>query len=76
VKDENGHLLSYSDNNGNGLESFFSQLLNVHNVSDIRQIEIYTAEQPVPGTNHLHIDISIAQLKSRNFQAMIKFRQN
>jgi hypothetical protein len=35
--------------------------LNVHNVSDVRQIEIHTAEPLVP--SHLEIEISIAKLK-------------
>jgi hypothetical protein len=37
--------------------------LNVHNVSDIRQIEIHTAEPLVPGPSHLEVKISIAKLK-------------
>jgi hypothetical protein len=39
---------------------YFSQLLNVHNVSDVRQIEIHTAESLVPGPSYLEADISIA----------------
>jgi hypothetical protein len=35
--------------------------LNVHNVSDVRQIEIHTAEPLVPGLSHLEVDISIAK---------------
>jgi hypothetical protein len=31
------------------VEELFSQLLNVHNVSDFRQIEVHTAEPLVPG---------------------------
>jgi hypothetical protein len=37
--------------------------LNVHNFSDVRQIEIHTAEPLVPGTSHLEVEISIAKLK-------------
>jgi hypothetical protein len=41
VKDENGDLLADSDNNLNRWKNtYFSQLLNVHNVSDVRQIEV------------------------------------
>jgi hypothetical protein len=54
----------------------FPQLLNVHDVSDVRQIEIHTAEPLVPGPSHLEGEISIAKLKSINLQAVIKFRQN
>jgi hypothetical protein len=34
--------------------------LNVH---DVRQIEIHTAEPPVPGPSHLDVEIVIAKLK-------------
>jgi hypothetical protein len=39
VKDENGDLLADSYNILNGWKNCFSQLLTVHNVSDVRQIE-------------------------------------
>ncbi|PNF35141.1 hypothetical protein B7P43_G09272 [Cryptotermes secundus] len=44
VKDENGDLFADSHNILNGWKNYFSQLLNVHRVSDVRQIEIHTAE--------------------------------
>jgi tellurite resistance-related uncharacterized protein len=37
--------------------------LNVHNVSDVKQIEIHTAEPLVHGPSHLEVKISIAKLK-------------
>jgi hypothetical protein len=37
--------------------------LNVHNVSDIRQIEIYTAEPLVPGPSHREVEVTIVKLK-------------
>jgi hypothetical protein len=37
--------------------------LNVHNVSDVRQIEIHIAEPLVPGPSHLEVEISIVKLK-------------
>jgi hypothetical protein len=37
--------------------------LNVHNVSDVRQTEIQTAEPLVPGQSHLEVEIAIAKLK-------------
>jgi hypothetical protein len=42
----------------------FSQLLNVHRVSDIRQIKIHTVEPLVHGATHFEIEIAIANLKS------------
>jgi hypothetical protein len=56
--------------------TYFSQLLKVLNVSDVRQIEIHTAEPLVPGPSHLEVDISIAKLKNINLQTVIKSRQN
>jgi hypothetical protein len=44
VKDENGDLLVHSYNVLNRWKSCYSQLLNEHSVSDVRRIEIYTAE--------------------------------
>jgi hypothetical protein len=43
--------------------SYFSQLLNVHCVSDVRKIEIHTAEPLVPGPIHLEAEINIVKLK-------------
>jgi hypothetical protein len=37
----------------------------VHNVSDVRQIEVHTAEPLVPGPSHLQIEFAIADLKKR-----------
>jgi hypothetical protein len=63
VKDENGDLLADSHNILNRWMNYFSQLLNVHNVSDVRQIEVHTAEPLVPGPSHLEVEIGIAKLK-------------
>jgi hypothetical protein len=53
VKDENGNLLADSHSILNVLKNCFSQLPNVHNVSDVRQIEVHTAEQLVSGPSCL-----------------------
>jgi hypothetical protein len=37
--------------------------LNVHNVSDVRQIEVHTAQPLVPGPSRLEVEIAIAKLK-------------
>jgi hypothetical protein len=44
-------------------------------LSDIRQIEIHTAEPPEPGPSHLGVEIAIANLKSIDLQVVIKFQQ-
>jgi hypothetical protein len=41
----------------------FSQLLNVHRVSDVRQIEIRTAELVVPDSSPFEVEIATAKLK-------------
>jgi hypothetical protein len=63
VKDENGDLLADSHNILNRWKNYFSQLLNVHNVSDVRQIEVHTAESLVPGPSRFEVEIAIAKLK-------------
>jgi hypothetical protein len=50
VEDENCDLLADSSNIVNIWKSYFSELLNVYNVSDVRQIEIHSAELLVPGS--------------------------
>jgi hypothetical protein len=62
VKDENGDLLADSHNILNRWKNYFSQLLNVHNVSDVRQIEVHTAEPLVPGPSCLEVEIAFAKL--------------
>jgi hypothetical protein len=48
----------------------------VHNVSDVRQIEIHMAEPLVTGPSRLGVEIAIVKLKSINRQVVIKFREN
>jgi hypothetical protein len=64
VKDENGDLLADSHNILNRWKKFFFQLLNVHRVSDVRQIEMHTAEPLVPDPSSCKVEIAIAKLKS------------
>jgi hypothetical protein len=63
VKDENGDLLADSHNILNRWKNYFSQLLNVHNVSDVRQIEVHAAEPLEPGPSRLEVETPIAKLK-------------
>jgi hypothetical protein len=35
----------------------------VHNVSDVRQIEVHTAESLLPGPSRLEVEIAIVKLK-------------
>jgi len=45
------------------VEEPFSQLFNVYYVSDVRQTEIHTAEQLVPGPSAFEIGMAIEELK-------------
>jgi hypothetical protein len=63
VKNENGDLLAYSHNILNKWKNYFSQLLNVHNISDVRQIEVHTAQPLVPSPSRLEVEIAITKLK-------------
>jgi hypothetical protein len=73
VKDDNGDLLAGS-NIFNGWKNYVSQLLNVHNVSDVRQIEVYMAEPLVPGPSRLQIEIAITKLKKYRSPGSDQFR--
>jgi hypothetical protein len=62
VKDENGDLLADSHIILNTWKNY-SQLLNVHGVSDLKQIEIHTrtAEPLVPDPSPFGVDIAMAK---------------
>jgi hypothetical protein len=62
VKDDNGNLLADSHNHFSKLKKYFSHLLNMHNVSDVRQIEVHTAEPLVSDPSFLEFEIAIAKL--------------
>jgi hypothetical protein len=74
VKDENGDLFTDSHNILNRWKNY-SQLLNVNNVSDVRQIEVHTAEPLVPGSSRLEFEIAITKFKIIKRHVVITFRQ-
>jgi hypothetical protein len=61
VKDENGDLLADSNNISDSWKNYFCQLLKVHNVNYVRQIEIHTAEPLVPGPSTSEVGIALAK---------------
>jgi hypothetical protein len=63
VKGENGDLRADSYNILNRRKNYFSQLLNVHRVSDVRQIEIHTAEPLVPDPGPFEVEMTTLMLK-------------
>jgi hypothetical protein len=63
VKDEKGDLLADS-HILNTRNNYFSQRLkNVHRVSDVRQIEVHTAEPLVSEPSPSEVEIAIPNLK-------------
>jgi hypothetical protein len=68
VNDENGDLPADSHNILNTWKNYCSQLFNVHNVSNVRQIEVHTAEPLVSGPSHFEVEIAIAKLKKYKSQ--------
>jgi hypothetical protein len=56
-------------------ELFFS-VINVLNVSDVRQIEIHTPGSLVPSPSYLEVEIGNAKLKKYNLQVVFKFWQS
>jgi hypothetical protein len=45
------------------VENYFSQLLNVHKVSDVRKIGIHTAAEQIPDHGCFETEIAIAKFK-------------
>jgi hypothetical protein len=64
VKDENGDLVADSHSILARWRNHFSQLLNIHGVNDVRQIEVHTAEPQVPEPSAFEVEMAIGKLKS------------
>jgi hypothetical protein len=64
VKDERGNLVADSHSIMARRRNSFSQILNVHGVSEVRQAEIHTAETLVPQPSALEVELAIEKLKS------------
>jgi hypothetical protein len=56
-------VLAFSHNIFNRQKNYFLQLLNVRRVSEVRQIEIFAAEQLVPAPSTFEFEIAIANLE-------------
>jgi hypothetical protein len=64
IKDENGNLIAHPQNVLNRWKNFFNQVLNVHGVCDVRQMDIHTAEPLVPEPSLVEVEIAIGKLNS------------
>jgi hypothetical protein len=59
VKDEKGDLVAESHSIMARWRNYFSQVLNVHGVNNVRQAEIHTAEPLVPEPSVLEVEMAI-----------------
>jgi hypothetical protein len=59
IKDEYGNLLADPQNVLNRLKNFFNQLLNIHGVHDVRQMDIHMAEPLVSEPSLVEVEIAI-----------------
>jgi hypothetical protein len=64
VKDEKGDLVADSHSIMVSWKNFFSQVLNVHGVSDVRQADIHTTKPLVPEPSVWEVELAIEKLKS------------
>jgi hypothetical protein len=62
LKDENGDLADFH-NIFHRWKNYFSQLLNVHRNSDVRQIEMHTAEPLGLDSSPFEVEIAVGYLK-------------
>jgi hypothetical protein len=62
IKDENGNLLAVPHSILNRWKNFFSQVLHVHGICDVRQKDIHTAEPLVPEPSIVEVEIAIRKL--------------
>ena len=63
VRDEKGDLVTDSHSILARWKGYFSQLFNVHGVSDVRQREIRTVQPVVPEPSVFEVKVAIEKLK-------------
>jgi hypothetical protein len=63
-RNENGNLIADPQNILNRWKNFFKQVLNVHGVHHVRQMDVHTAEPLVPEPSLVEVQIAIGKLKS------------
>jgi hypothetical protein len=64
LKDDKGDLVADPHSILARWRNYFSQLLNVHGVNNVRQTEIHTEESLVPERSPFEIKLAIEKLKS------------
>ena len=66
VKDEKADLVAESHSFMARWRNYFSQLLNVHEVKDVRQAEIHTVESLVSEPSAFEFELAVKKLKNHN----------
>ena len=69
MKSDKGDLVVDSHSILARWRNYFSQMLNVHGVNDVRQTEIHTAEPLVPEPSASKFELAIEKLKSHKSPA-------
>jgi hypothetical protein len=69
-------LLAHPQSVLNRWKNFFNKGLNVHEIHNVRQKDIWTAEPLVPEPSLFKVEIGIGKLKSYKSLALIRFRPN
>ena len=64
MKDDKGDLVADSHSILARWRNYFSQILNVYGINDVRQTEIHKAEPLVPEPSASEIELAIEKLKS------------
>ena len=64
AKNGKGDLVADSHSNLTRWTNYFSQILNVNGVNDVRQTEIHTAEPLIPQPSASEVELAIEKLKS------------
>jgi hypothetical protein len=64
IKDKNGNLLADPQNVLNSWKNFFNQVLNVHGIHDVREMDKQTAETLMPEPSLVEVEIAIGKLKT------------
>ena len=62
VKDEKGDLFVDSYSNVARWRIYYSQLLNVREVNDIKHVDIHTAEQLAPDPSDFELELALEKL--------------
>jgi hypothetical protein len=64
IKDENGNLIADLQSVLNRWKNFFNQVLNMHGVHDVRQMDLHMAEPLVSEPSLVEVEIAFGKLKS------------